>query len=129
MGYSKQDVLLYVTDAWLKAIDSGQFVGATFLDLGKAFDWLYNSWHFVAKLCSMSHLGRCLCEDEKISAWYVHRFQQVFAQNALSSKGSVTVGVPQGSILRPLLFSIICVNDLPSSITTVYVCNYLAKTI
>ena len=37
-GYSTQDVLLYVTDAWLKAIDSGQVVGAIFWDLAKIFD-------------------------------------------------------------------------------------------
>ena len=37
-GYSTQDVLLYVTDAWRKAIDEGEYVGSVFLDLTKAFD-------------------------------------------------------------------------------------------
>ena len=37
-GYSTQDVLLHVTDSFLSAIDRGQYVGAVFLDLAKAFD-------------------------------------------------------------------------------------------
>ena len=37
-GNSTQDVLLCVTDSWLKAIDDGKYVGAVFLDLAKAFD-------------------------------------------------------------------------------------------
>ena len=37
-GYSTQDVLIYVTDKWLKAIDEGKYTGAVFLDLAKAFD-------------------------------------------------------------------------------------------
>ena len=37
-GYSIQDVLLYVTDGWLRAVDESKFTGAVFLDLAKAFD-------------------------------------------------------------------------------------------
>ena len=42
-GYSTQDVLLHVTDKWLKAIDGGKFTGAVFLDLAKAFDTVDHS--------------------------------------------------------------------------------------
>jgi len=44
------------------------------------------------------------------------RTQQVCVQNTLSSKGLITVGVPKGCILGPLLFSIYT-NDLPSSVS------------
>lgn len=37
-GYSTQDVLLHVSDSWLKAIDIGQLCGCHFLDLARAFD-------------------------------------------------------------------------------------------
>jgi len=39
-GHSTQDVLLHVNDSWLRAIDNGQYVGAVFLDLAKAFDYV-----------------------------------------------------------------------------------------
>ena len=42
-GYSTQDVLLHVTDKWLKAIDGGKFTGAVFLDLAKAFNTVDHS--------------------------------------------------------------------------------------
>jgi len=37
-GYSTQDVLLCITDKWLRAIDEGKYTGAIFLDVAKAFD-------------------------------------------------------------------------------------------
>ena len=42
-GYSTQDVLLHVTDKWLKAIDEGKYTGAVFLDLAEAFDTVDHS--------------------------------------------------------------------------------------
>ena len=39
-GYSTQDVLIYVTDKWLKAIDERKYTGTVFLDLAKTFDTL-----------------------------------------------------------------------------------------
>ena len=45
------------------------------------------------------------------------RTQQVCVQDTFSSRGVITVGVTQGSILGPLLFSIY-VNDLPDSVNT-----------
>jgi len=37
-----QDLLLYVTDKWLKATDESKYTGAVFLDLAKAFDTVYH---------------------------------------------------------------------------------------
>ena len=37
-GHSTQDVLLYMTDGWLRAVDERKYTGAVFLDLAKAFD-------------------------------------------------------------------------------------------
>ena len=49
-GYSTQDVLLYVTDKWLRAIDEGKYTGAVFLDLAKAFDPVDHVINTVVKL-------------------------------------------------------------------------------
>ena len=35
-GYSTQDLLLHITDKWLRAIDEGKYTGAVFLDLAKS---------------------------------------------------------------------------------------------
>ena len=57
-GYSTQDVLLHVTDKWLKAIDEGKYTGAVFLDLAKAFDTVNHSI-LCSKLAFEGHLMTC----------------------------------------------------------------------
>jgi len=42
-GYSTQDVLLHVTDKWLKAINEGKYTSAVIMDLVKAFDTVDHS--------------------------------------------------------------------------------------
>ena len=111
-GYSTQDVLLHVTDSFLGAIDSGHYVGTIFLDLAKAFDCvnhdilLQNLPYYGIKGDALSWLASFLCDIT----------QQVIFQGSLSSRGYIKVGVSQGSILGPLLFSIY-VNDLPNVIS------------
>ena len=114
-GYSTQDVLLHVTDSFLSAIDSGQCVGAVFLDLAKAFDCVDHSI-LLQKLSYYGINGNVTNVLSWLASFLCNKTQQVTFQGSLSSRGYIKVGVPQGSILGPLLFSIY-VNDLPRVIS------------
>jgi len=108
-GYSTQDVLLHVVNSCYKAIDRGQYAGAVFLDLAKAFDCV----NHAILLKKLTAYGICGGVHSWLKSFLCGRTQRVVFKGNLSSEGSITVGVPQGSILGPLLFSIY-VNDLPN---------------
>jgi len=117
------NVSLHVSDPCLKAIDDGKFVGAVFLDLTKAFDCVDHTI-LLQKLTCYGVRGGAL---QWMQSFLHGRSQQVCVQGSLSSRGMVTVGVPQGSILGPLLF-FLYVNDFPAAIKEVDVNLYADDT-
>ena len=100
----------------VKSIDEGKSCCMAFCDLSKAFDTV---WHkgLLFKLQTYGITGNLL---EWFRSYLLDRKHKVMYKNLLSPSNTINAGVLQGSVLGPLLFFFIYVNDVSENMLSMY---------
>ena len=122
-GHSTQHALLNLLKNWQKCLDKPGVVGTVLMDLSKAYDCL----HHDLLLAKLSAYGFDSSAITLIANYLSNRYQRIKIGSTFSSYLEILRGVPQGSILGPILFNLF-INDLMFFIQETEVCNFADDT-
>ena len=127
-GYRKRRSTKLATalfcDKIRREIENGLLVGCVYLDLSKAFDTIGHS----VLLEKLILYGVCGPELAWFTDYLFNRTQLVEINNAVSDESAIMSGVPQGSILGPLLF-IVFFDDFKDNLVNCDVTQYADDTV
>ena len=113
-GRSTELLLIHLTETWRRAIDNKLVVGTVFIDFQKAFDCVLHS-------ILLHNLEHNFGITGNLLAWlrdYLSEWEQYTVNDGVPSENTkVAHGIPQGSVLGPILFALYT-SDLPKAVIT-----------